>query len=184
MSVSKNPTSLPYPGVIFKPRSFSVWNDLFCGCYQSLLRFCILYIPERAAAVLNTRSALQQFWKAATPLSCPEAIPLPHFPYLTLYSFMHSSKKAAKWCFSSVTYHHQPQSGFSQWQKINISGGDKICPPCCRGYCCRHTAELTFERIRLPHRTHSFSSPHSYLCWGKWEKGIKDEEGREQDYID
>lgn len=37
-----------------------------------------------------------------------------------LLSFLHSSKKAAKWCFSSLTYRHQPQPGVSQWQKINI----------------------------------------------------------------
>lgn len=45
-------------------------------------------------------------------------------------------------------------------------GGDKICPPCCRRYCCRKTAELTLESITLPHRPPSFPPSLSYLCWG------------------
>lgn len=149
------------------------------GCYQSLLRLCILYISKkRGAAVLNTRSMLRQFWKAGTLLSCPEAIPLPHFPYLTLYSFMHSSKKAAKWCFFFPNLSPPATVWLFTMAENKHLGGDKICPPCCWGYCCRHTAELTFERIHLPYHPHSFSASLSYLCWRETGQGNKNEEGR------
>lgn len=163
--------------MIFSAAAIShCYDSVYCISQKELQQF---WIPE---ARYNNSERQQLLCPALRPslfltspilLSIPLCIHLKKLPNGVFGSF-----------FSSVTYHHQPQSGFSQWQKINILGGDKICPPCCRGYCCRHTAELTFERIRLPHRTHSFSSSRSYLCWGKWEKGIKNEEGREQDYID
>lgn len=109
----------PMSTVDSQPLLVPVWNDLFWD-HWLLLRYCImLYISRKACSSEywhHTVTVLQD-WNSFSPSQRPSL-------FLTslssLFSFLHSSKKAAKWCFSSLTYRHQPQSAISQWQKINI----------------------------------------------------------------
>lgn len=104
-----------------QPLLVAVWKYLSRNKRWLLLRLYIMVcIFRQACSSFWIPAWHSQFCKAETLSLLPKGHHSSSLPYLPSSTFLHSSKKAAKCCFSSLTYRHQPQSGFSQWQKINI----------------------------------------------------------------
>lgn len=137
---------VPYPQITF--------NLCFFETTMGVL-YNVVRLQRGLQQFLNSGTTLWHLCKAEAFSPLPQGHPSSSLLYLPFSPFLHSSKKQPNGFFSPLTYHHQPQSGVSPWQKINI--WESIRFPLLLA------SRVNMESMIFPHRPPSFCSSLSHF---------------------